>query len=421
MASLQDALSVALMAVAKMARKLQGLCPVVLRRCYVADEERAEREISLGAMQNDGVRNRRPPGPTPESNDDHPVTPTASTTSGTLTPGTSEVPSGTQDSFLKGAWDRLSNRYGAGLFSGMSAEERGRLNRKLGYDKFKQENVDKYPVGFPQLAALISCDDDLAMHRGFKYCHNRLLLQLEVQITELEKDLYKLDKEDEVDPEREHRLRWTEHEEQWDTEKMELLDKLTAKLKDYGDILRNHVFVQGLSKPPRRNHRSYFNWIWTNKPLYGGYYDYIYHASDFVSSSGGRPNYFEELIRDHMDWWPGSPIRSIVKGKKEMKPTDDPRVTVFSPTRMARLGRALLVSTIMGVLLVPVFLLFLVPMSRLLMVLTSTGFILLFVLIMSAVTEGRVYEVFVGTASYGAVLIMFLGNISQNSPGSGLH
>jgi hypothetical protein len=90
----------------------------------------------------------------------------------------------------------------------------------------------------------------------------------------------------------------------------------------------------------------------------------------------------------------------------------------------------------MGVLLVPVFLLFLLPMSRLLMALTSAGFILLSILILSIVTEGRVYEVFVGTAtwvytissgvrmlilySYGAVLIMFLGNISQNSPGSGL-
>jgi hypothetical protein len=92
-------------------------------------------------------------------------------------------------------------------------------------------------------------------------------------------------------------------------------------------------------------------------------------------------------------------FKSILKDKEEMKPTADQRVTVFSPTRMARFGRALLVSTIMGVLLVPVFLLFLVPMSHLLMAMTSAGFILFFALIMSVVTEGRVYEVFVGTAT----------------------
>jgi hypothetical protein len=76
-----------------------------------------------------------------------------------------------------------------------------------------------------------------------------------------------------------------------------------------GEIFRNQVFLQALGKPPERNHRSYFNWIWTNKPLYKGYDDYIYHASDFVISSGKRPNYSEELIRDFMDTWPGSSLK----------------------------------------------------------------------------------------------------------------
>jgi hypothetical protein len=90
MASLTDGTSMAQKAVAEMARKLQRLCPVVLRRCYVADEERAEQEMDLGTMQSTGVRNRRAPEQTPENNDDHPASPT---TTGTLTPGTSEAPS----------------------------------------------------------------------------------------------------------------------------------------------------------------------------------------------------------------------------------------------------------------------------------------------------------------------------------------
>jgi uncharacterized RDD family membrane protein YckC len=117
------------------------------------------------------------------------------------------------------------------------------------------------------------------------------------------------------------------------------------------------------------------------------------------------------------------------------KPTDDQRLTFFSATAERRVGRFLLVSSIMLILMIPVFLLFLVQMSHLLMAVTTASFIFVFALIMSAVAEGRVYEVFVGTATqvsrlvsiipmltisrYGAVLIMFLGNISQNSPGSG--
>jgi hypothetical protein len=76
------------MAVAKGARKPQGLCPVVLKRCRVADEERVEAEM------NPGVRQRRAPEQTPgrvDDQGDNPATsPTTSTTSGTMTPGTSE-------------------------------------------------------------------------------------------------------------------------------------------------------------------------------------------------------------------------------------------------------------------------------------------------------------------------------------------
>jgi hypothetical protein len=73
------------------------------------------------------------------------------------------------------------------------------------------------------------------MHRGFKNCHNRILLHLEVQITELEKKLDNLDKEDAADPDREHRLKWTEHEEGWDAAQTELIDTLISKLKKYGE------------------------------------------------------------------------------------------------------------------------------------------------------------------------------------------
>jgi hypothetical protein len=103
--------------------------------------------------------------------------------------------------------------------------------------------VDDYPEGFPKLAAFISCDDSLAMHRSFKYCHNRVLLHLEVEITELEKKLHILDKEDAADPDRMHRLQWTEHEEGWDTTQAELVDKLISKLNKYGEHYHKTVTV----------------------------------------------------------------------------------------------------------------------------------------------------------------------------------
>jgi hypothetical protein len=394
---------------------------VTSRRCNVADEDRAEQGIPLENMETSGMRNRLGSSQASASANASPESPsTASGESGTLTPGSednSENQAG-EHSFVKATWRRLSNGFGTGLF-GMSAEEQEKLNQKRGYHNFIQEKIDEYPEGFPRLSAFVNSDDDFAMCRSFKLCHIRLLLHLQVEITIMEKELFELDKKDEANPAMEYRRRTTKHKEHWDSEQRELRKELTAKIMEYDELVRKHVFMQSLGPPPERNHRSYFNWIWKRKPLGTGYYDYIYHASDFVKTSGTKSNYFEDLIRDHMAWWRGSPIRTFMKIKEEVKPTSDTSITFYSPLLLRRLGQLLLVSTLMGVLLIPVFLLFLVPMSRLNMAVTSSSFIFLFILIMSIIAEGRIYEIFVGTATYAAILIMFLGNISSASAGGG--
>jgi hypothetical protein len=167
MASLTDVVSMALTAVAKIARKLQGFCGDALKRCKVADEESAEQGLNMGDMESSGVRNRRGTEQTSGSADNHADSPTTSATSGTLMPRTGDgplerkgmdaVPWGAcyyvsqhkqyllEDSFIKGTWQRLSDRLGTGLLSGMSAEERKRLNQERGYHKFKQVKCELVP------------------------------------------------------------------------------------------------------------------------------------------------------------------------------------------------------------------------------------------------------------------------------------
>jgi hypothetical protein len=88
-----------------------------------------------------------------------------------------------------------------------------------------------------------------------------------------------------------------------------------------------------------------------------------------------------------------------LKTKDEKKPTLDPSAAYYSPSKLGKVVQALMVCTIMGVLLVPVFLLFLVRMSHPMMAVISTAFIFLFAIIMTVVAEGRTYEIFVGTAT----------------------
>jgi hypothetical protein len=94
MACLVEPAPVALRAVTKVPRELRGLFSVLLRRCRVADEERAEAGTDLEDMQPSGVRNRRLPEQTPGNADDQTNTPnsgpTTSTSSGIFTPGTTD-------------------------------------------------------------------------------------------------------------------------------------------------------------------------------------------------------------------------------------------------------------------------------------------------------------------------------------------
>ncbi|KAH8799915.1 hypothetical protein F5882DRAFT_514544 [Hyaloscypha sp. PMI_1271] len=404
-------------ALAKIVRRLKELRTAATKRCNVADENRAEQGVPLEEMDESGMRHRLASGQASGSANDNPDSPsTTSGESGTLTPGNDENPE-SQVSFVKTTWRRLSGGFGTVWMFWKSANEQKQIKKERGHDRFLREKIDEYPDGFSRLAAFVNSDDDFAMARSFGYCHTRVLLELQVEVTELEKALFALDKKDEANPAMKNRRRSTKHKENADTEYKELMSELKTKLKEYDETVQKFMFLKSLGPPLERNHRSYFNWIWRNKPLSKGYYDYIYHASDFVSLSGSRSNYFEELVRRHITWWRGSPIRKWIKTEEEM-PTLDQSVSYYSPSRLRGVVQVLMVSTVMGILLIPVYLLFLVPMSHLMMAITSTAFIILFAIIMTVVAEGRIYEIFVGTATYAAILIMFLGNIAQASLGS---
>jgi hypothetical protein len=94
--------------------------------------------------------------------------------------------------------------------------------------------VDEYPKGIPRLSAFVSSDDDFAMVRGFSRWRHRLILHLQVEMTELEKALDELDKRDAADPAMMYRRVSTQQRQNGNTEQVELMSKLKAKTKEYG-------------------------------------------------------------------------------------------------------------------------------------------------------------------------------------------
>jgi len=63
--------------------------------------------------------------------------------------------------------------------------------------------VEDTPNGFPRLAAFQSSETNFSLYRSFGYLHSRVLLDLQDEITTLEKELDDIDWDDhEVDPRR---------------------------------------------------------------------------------------------------------------------------------------------------------------------------------------------------------------------------
>ncbi len=104
--------------------------------------------------------------------------------------------------------------------------------------------VDDYQPGTPRLARFMS-GSDWSIYRRFRYLHNRLILQLGLEITELEKDLAELDKKDAAREEvawaaglragPEFALRIPIFDKEPATEQMKLFEKIRIRIVKYGE------------------------------------------------------------------------------------------------------------------------------------------------------------------------------------------
>jgi hypothetical protein len=98
--------------------------------------------------------------------------------------------------------------------------------------------VEDTPNGFPRLAAFQASDTNFSLYRSFNYLHSRVLLDLQDEITSLEKELDEIDCEDAVENPR--RLMSRDYDIQQplgegaDRSRRVILREIKAKLIEYG-------------------------------------------------------------------------------------------------------------------------------------------------------------------------------------------
>jgi hypothetical protein len=97
--------------------------------------------------------------------------------------------------------------------------------------------------------------------------------------------------------------------------------------------------------------------------------------------------------------------------------TKDSSVEFFSQSRISAVARLVAVFFAVSILFIPVILFLLTSMSRACMSVVVLAFVLSFSAILSLVVEATFQEIFVGTATYCAVLVTFLGNLQGATAG----
>jgi hypothetical protein len=95
--------------------------------------------------------------------------------------------------------------------------------------------VDNYPKGYPRAAAFLNSDDDFANVRRFGRVSSRILLHLQLELTDLEKQLDDLDEADAANKVMEKRLRGHEHFSGWTDQQTKLVNQIQAKYSQYGE------------------------------------------------------------------------------------------------------------------------------------------------------------------------------------------
>lgn len=105
--------------------------------------------------------------------------------------------------------------------------------------------VEECPDGYPRLAAFLDSDENFMLYRRFGFLQSRLLLHKQDQLRELEKDLDRMDKYDQI--ENPSLLKSREKDDAVNGSREKLLCKVEDKFKEYGNLvstLGNEIFLE---------------------------------------------------------------------------------------------------------------------------------------------------------------------------------
>lgn len=324
----------------------------------------------------------------------------------------------------------------------------------------KTRKLENTPNGFPRLAAFQSSEANFSLYRSFSYLHSRILLDLQDEITTLEKELDDVDWDDfDEDPDRlrsrEADVAAAAREGDHVRNRRAILREIRVKLMEYDEVLIKARTLESFQKPSDRNYRSVRRYLHNTKPLMDAEMDSIRSKEDTISLRSGREwatfdGGVETVIgqADHLLQkvfrCDEPPLQKYFRTPELRAKSTNKYISFYSSTRIDKLINILITLVIFVLLVVPVITMYQLTSTpshtagagstnSSTTALSSSAadtntrdtfnavgvlivFTLLFSAAMSLLTKAARHELFAASAAYCAILVVFIGNFT--GPGS---
>lgn len=147
-------------------------------------------------------------------------------------------------------------------------------------------SLERFPDGYPNLAAFTSSDESFMIYRSFSYLQARILLFKQDEMRTLEEQLDALDAEDKNEYPDALYIRLSD--EGRSHERRELLSKIETKYLEYAQFLSTAHQLAALNKPGSGEYESVSHYLTGMKPVERSERSYINHVEDLVTLRPGR-------------------------------------------------------------------------------------------------------------------------------------
>jgi len=258
--------------------------------------------------------------------------------------------------------------------------------------------IEDYRQGYPRFSALIGSHPAFAVFRRFMTLRSRVLLHKQDELRVLEETLNEIDKTEErviflgcrrLDV---------------NTQRAQVMSEIEQKLSSYDHVLVDYQRACRIHKPRPRDIESLRNWLRNNAPISRDESSYVFLTDDLCSMDGDGDvvHWLENLIERF------SPFGLV----KDTTKSEDRNVNFTYENRVRLIARCILFSVVICLVIAPIIALqqFDAVLLRVIIALLS---IAAFSASLLLLTRATAVELFLATATYGALMVVFITDSFQ--------